>query len=116
MTFDHRDIITYFLILIALVGIIVMYWNANRKVDNEFKKIWNDTLKEKRSNKYSRKSLTMFMCFYFSLFIGSCLVVYNPEHFGTIVFETFFIGGTAITGASIYEKLNNKTANQIENE
>jgi hypothetical protein len=56
MTFDHRDIITYFLILIALVGIIVMYWNANRKVDNEFKKIWNDTLKEKRSNKYSRKS------------------------------------------------------------
>jgi archaellum biogenesis protein FlaJ (TadC family) len=110
LAFDHRDILTYSVILIAIIQGIVLYLNANRKQDNELKKIWDDTLKNP-NGKYSRKSVYMFICFYIGVFIGICMVINDTDKHGEYVFTTFFLTGT---GLNVLAHLDKSKKQQIE--
>jgi len=103
LTFEHRDILTYSVMLIAILQGIFLYWNANRKADNELKKIWNDTLKSP-GGKYSRKSVYMFIAFYVGVFIGICLTIADPKEHGEYIFTTFMGVGTGLNILSFFDK------------
>jgi len=113
LEFEHKNILVYAIMIIAIIQGIILYANANRKKDNELKKIWNDTLKNP-SGKYSRKSLYMFICFYVGVFMGICLVITDVDQFGEFVFTTYFMTGTGLNLLAHFDKRN--SANQKINE
>jgi hypothetical protein len=112
--FEHSDILTYAVMIIAVIQGIILYFNANRKTDNELKKIWNDTLKNP-NGKYSRKSVYMFICFYVGVFMGICLVINNPDKHGEYIFSGFFLTGTGLNVLSFFDKKRGTDTTQENN-